>query len=268
MRLAFNRLSIVTFWVGLVAAGLGLWTAAPARLRPARPLPEGVHSPMLALELLRERDRVHLPEFVDPPQQAVFGAEAIGTRVRPTREREHLLRAVRRDRYFIAAYDAFLTLAGTLAIRTPFGIPLIVAANAAAYYDVQENRLLNGVLTDAATAVPREPSLKKWAFVFGAFLLMAPALVPRRGAIFWRTLGLAGAAFALVGGVEGLLAIVYANDQLLESAAGRLTVAFVFAAIFFGTCRVLAEGLLPALDRLAATRWLGWLSRWPRSEPT
>jgi hypothetical protein len=56
--------------------------------------------------------------------------------------------------------------------------------------------------------------------------------------------------------------------QLLESAAGRLTVASVFAAIFFGTCGVLAEGLLPALDRLAATRWLGWLSRWPPSEPT
>jgi hypothetical protein len=268
MQPAFNKLSIATFCVGLVAAGLGLWTAAPARLRPARPLPEGVRSPMLALQLLREPDRVHLSEFIDPPQLAVFGADAIGTRVRPTREREHLLRAVRRDRYFIVAYDAFLTLAGALSIRTPFGIPLIVAANAAAYYDVQENRLLNGVLTGAGGALPREPSLKKWAFVFGAFLLMAPTLVPRRGAMFWRTLGLAGAAFALVGGVEGLLAIAYANDQLLESAAGRLTVAFVFAAIFFGTCSLLAEGLLPAFDRLAATRWLGWLSRWPPSEPT
>jgi hypothetical protein len=268
MPAASNRLSLATFWAGVAAATLGLWTASPGRLRPARPLPEGVQSAIIALELLRERDRPHLPEFVDPPQMTVLGADAIGTRIRTTRERDHLLRSVRRDKYFIAAYDAFLTLVGVLQLRTPFGIPLIVAANLAAYYDVRENQLLTGVLTGAATPVPRDPSLKKWAFVFAAFLLMAPALVPRRGAGFWRMLGLVGAIFALIGSIEGLLAILYQNDQLLESAAGWLAVAFAFAALFFGTCRVLAHGLLAAFDRLAATRWLNWLSRWPASEPT
>ena len=222
MPLVFNKLSLAAFAAGTLAAALGLWTAAPARLRPARPLPEGVRSPLLALELLRERDRARLPEFVDPPQLTALGADAIVTRERSSREREQLLRSIRRDKYFIAGYDTFLTIVGALLIKTPFGIPLIAAANLAAYYDVRENRLMAAVLTGAPGDVPRDASLKKWALVFAAFLLMTPALVPRRGAVFWRTLGVAGAVFALIGSVEGLLGILYGNDPLLESGAGRL----------------------------------------------
>ena len=267
MPAAFDRVSLAAFWAGIVAAALGLWTAAPANLRPERPLPEGVKSAMLALELLRERDRGRVGEFVDPPELAVAGAEVIGARERPTRERDHLLRAVRRDAFFIAGYDTFLSLAGVLLVRSPFGVPLIVLANAAAYLDVQENRAIVRLLSGEPGPVPRAAALWKWACVFTAFLLMVPAVVPRRGAIFWRTIGLAAAAAALFGGVEGWLALAYENDQLLEAAARKLAPAFVLAAFFFGTRRVLADGLLPALDRLAATRWLGWLSRWPPSEP-
>jgi hypothetical protein len=261
------KVPLAAFWAGVAAAIIGLWTAAPARLRPDRPLPEGVRSPMLALELLRERDRARVADFVDPPDLAVSDAGATAAHDRPAREHEQLLDAVRRDAYFIAAYDTFLTLAGTLLIRTPFGAPLVAAANVAAYYDVEENRRITGVLHGWSGPVPREPSIKKWTFVFISFLLMTPALLVRRGSIFWRTLGLAGAAFAVIGAVEGLLSIIDANDQLLESAAGRLTVAFACATLFFGARGVLADGVLPALDRLAATRWLGWLSRWPPSEP-
>jgi hypothetical protein len=156
-------------------------------------------------------------------------------------------------------------LAGTLAIRTPFGIPLIVAANAAAYYDVQENRLLNGVLTDAATAVPREPSLKKWAFVFGAFLLMAPALVPRRGAIFWRTLGLTGAAFALVGGVE-VCSLSFTRTMAARIGRRSSDRGLCSPRYFWYVSRA-GRGLLPALDRPAATRWLAGCRAGGRNQP-
>ncbi len=208
---------------------------------------------MLALELLRDADRTRVGTFVDPPELAVADAGATGARPQLPRERDRLMRAVQRDAYFIGAYDAFLTLAGVLLIKTPFGIPLIVAANAAAYFDVRENQLIIGVLNGAGLPVPRDVSLRKWACVFTAFLLMIPSVVPRRGAIFWRTIGLAAAGSALFGGVEGWLAIAYDNDQLLESATRRIAPAFVLAAIFFGTRSLLADGLLPAFDRLAAT---------------
>lgn len=195
-----DKLSIAAFWVGMIAAALGLWTAAPARLRPERPLPEGLRSPMLALELLREQDRARVAEFVDPPE-LVRDAEPPGVSRRIPTERQRLTSAVRRDAWFIAAYDAFLTIAGAMLIRTPFGVPLIAVANAAAWFDIQENRRLIGILTAADSPVPRGPSLWKWAMVFTAFLLLIRALVPGRGAVFWRTIGGSGAAYALFAGV-------------------------------------------------------------------
>jgi hypothetical protein len=264
----FNRLvdalCAAAFWAGLVAAGVGLWTAAPANLRPPRPLPEGVRSPMLALELLRDEDRVKVPAFVDPPELAL-PAQPAG-RERPS-ERDRLRAALDRDRYFIAAYDAFLSITGVMLARTPFGVPLIASANVAAYFDVQENRAIRALLNGESSRAPRGPSLWKWRFVFIAFLLMTPALLQRGGPVFWRAIGFTAAVFSAWGGVAGLLATAYGNDQMLESAAGRLAPAFVIAAIFFGTRGILSAGLLPALDWLAGTRWLGWLSRWPRADP-
>ena len=146
----------------------------------------------------------------------------IGTRVRARRALSGSIfsRArSRRDLLFHRCHTiVFLTpaagIAGQIrtAVRHPAGSSQ--AANAAAYYDVQENRLLNGVLTDAATASCHAGSrlLKKWAFVFGAFLLMAPALVPLRGDdLLADARPDRGRVYALVGGVEGLLAIVYAK---------------------------------------------------------
>src|SRR5215203_2760126 len=83
------------------------------------------------------------------------------------------------DFVFIAAYAAFLVLAGAVASRTRgrwAGAIIISAAIAAALFDVFENLASLRVLTEH-TGTPRAASLWKWRFFFIAVGGLVPLLI-------------------------------------------------------------------------------------------
>src|SRR5436309_14734711 len=83
-----DRLAAICGWLGVAAIVLGAWTASAGNLRGRRPLPEGVRSPILALELIRAGNVL--------PEIAPTGPE-----------QRQLAKSIKIDFGFIAAYTMF-----------------------------------------------------------------------------------------------------------------------------------------------------------------
>jgi hypothetical protein len=245
---------------GALALSAGFITARTGQLSH-RTLPGGLKSPTMALELLRTADEL---DRIAPPNDAA--GQVVD---RQPDDRERLRRAVQVDFAFIVAYAAFFAVTGLLMLavwpRVPAGALLVLLGIAAALFDVQENREMLDVLAGGA-AVPRWASLWKWRFLFAASLVAVPILVDRATPLFRRTLGYVGVLLGIIAGVQGLFAGYEQNDQLIEAAAGKLTAMFTLSVVFLATRRVLGDGVLPALDRLASWRVLGWLKDWPSKD--
>jgi hypothetical protein len=247
-------------WIGAVTIAAALWTSSAGRLTWRHPLPEGVKSPILALELVRD------PALVD---QIARPHVPSGSDARD--EPEQLARSIRIDSAFIAAYAAFFACLGYLmwtTMRLPFRAlaPIVaVAGVAAAVFDVRENFAMLRLL-DHAQADPRWPSLIKWRFVFLAVACSAPVFVDRGARPLRRWLGYAGGALALAGAFQGMYGTFTENDALVEVGAGRLFTTFLIAVVFLLTRDTLRDGLAAALDRLAARPALAWIAEWPSSD--
>jgi hypothetical protein len=97
--------------------------------------------------------------------------------------------------------------------------------------------------------------------------VIAPTLVARGAPSLRRWIGYAGAFVSVVTAIEGLYGIALENDKAIESAGGRLSIAFLLALLFVSTRWTLREGLLAALDRFAQYRILRWLTTWPHPQP-
>lgn len=256
------KLVAAAAWVGVLTLAAGIWARDAGTLRARHPLPENVRSPILALELIRSPELVDKIARPDPPSQG--GAPAPP----PRHEPEQLAYSVYVDYLFITAYAAFFVLAGWLIVST-FPLPagllgglVIVLALAGAVFDVRENIAMLDVLAHRA-ADPRSPSLIKWALIFAATLCSTPLFLDRTARPLRRAIGVLGIACAMVAGIGGLAGVWTGTDRLIETAAGRLAVTFLLAVVFLGTRGVLRDGLLPALDRLAARRPFKWLAAWP-----
>ena len=109
---SFRKLAKICGWVGVAALAAGVWTVRAGTLKARHRLPEGVKSPVLALELIRKPQLLAEIARPDPPAQNGMPAP------RPLREREHLIDAVKLDTWaFIPAYTIFLGLIGWLVVR-------------------------------------------------------------------------------------------------------------------------------------------------------
>jgi hypothetical protein len=250
----------------VAALVLAIWTARAGDLRSRHPLPQGVKSPILALELIRspqELDLIARPE--EPRREGDLPLNP------PRDEPGQLAHAVRVDFAFIAAYATFLVLVGYLiavTVSQPLGSLGIVAAIsgvAAAGFDVWENVQMLGLLLHRS-GDPRTPSLWKWRLLFLAILCSTPMFRDRTAFPLRRTIGYAGIVFGLVAGIEGLFGASMGDDKLIEAAAGRLAATFLIAVLFLLTDRALRNGVIPALDALAAWGPLPKLAAWPESD--
>jgi hypothetical protein len=262
-RPAYSNLVAACVVAGLIALMLGAWTSSIGTLRPRRPLPYGVQSAMFALEMLRAEDLSALPTIVRPPAPADNAAR---TGFPALDEPKQVVQAIQIDFAFIGAYATFLVLIGLSAARSwtlPLGLLIIASSIGAAIFDVQENLAILRLLDGLSGPLPRGYSLIKWALLFLAVAAIAPTLIDRTTPPFRRWLGYAGAAVGAVTGIEGLIGIRYRSDQVIESAGGRLAIAFALTLLFVSTRRTLREGLLPALDRLARLPLLHELAAWP-----
>jgi len=263
-RPAYGRLVVGCVCAGIAALVLGAWASSAGMLRPRRPVPQDVHHVMFALEMLRETDRPLLHQMVRPP---VAGEQAEGLARR--NEPAKMIGAVQIDSAFIAAYATFLVLLGLLTRRTrfsPLAFLIIGGGVAAAVFDVKENVALLDLLRELPGPLPRAASLTKWGLLFATVAIIAPTLIERGAPSLRRWIGYAGALVSVVTAIEGLYGIARQNDQAIESAGGRLSIAFLLALLFVSTRQTLRDGLLAALDRLAQFRIFRWLTAWPRRD--
>lgn len=237
---------------------LGGWTSSAGLLRPRRPLPEGVQSATMALELIRT------PELVDQivwPESRTVASE-----------RAQMARAIRIDFGFIPAYALFFALVGLFAIVTLpastrwVGVIAIGGAMVAALFDIRENLAMLDLLNSRAGPLPRPLSLVKWTALFVTLGCDSIVLVDLGARPLRRWIGILSSVFAVAGAVEGLWGVAYGNDKVIEAAMGRLASAFPLAIVFFATRETLRQGLLPALERLAHWPAVAWLANWTSAD--
>jgi hypothetical protein len=216
---------------------LGIVTGGAGKLWPPRPLPEGVESPILAIELLRPGVRLDSFVFENPVAD-------------PTRksEREQLAWAVRIDVGFIVAYGLFLMILGVAQsgpVRRPLGLVVAAGAVAGAVFDGVENWRMLALLEAGSVppeSLPRGPSQIKWWCLFAATIAIAALAVDRGAPLLRRWIGYAGAMVALMAAGGGIFGLFYQNDQFIETAIGRLAVAWFLAYLFAATKHSLRDG--------------------------
>jgi len=254
---SLGRHAKICGWVGAAALAAGLLTARAGTLKARHPLPQGVKSPVLALELIRNPQLVDQIARPDPPAQAGMPAP------QPRREREQLARAIAIDTWaFIPAYTTFLVLVGWLVWKhgpsrvRPLGLVVIVATLGGAVFDLLENHEMLALLTGPGD--PRSPSVIKWVLLSLAIMCSTPVFRLGERHLLLQSIGYAGIAWALWAGADGLLGVLWGNDQMIEAAAGRMTATFALAVVFLLGLEPLKHGVLPALDALA--------DRWPFSK--
>ena len=263
---SFRRRAKICGWVGVATLALGVWTSRAGSLRSRNPLPEGVKSPVIALELIRSPQL--LDQIARPDVRVVGDMPA----PRPRRERERLVYAVEVDTFaFIPAYTAFLILIGWLVSMTVHrrvrfvGAIVVATAVAGAVFDVRENLAMLALLGGAA-ADPRSPSLMKWGLLGVAVLCSVPLFLHRPVRLLLRSIGYLGIVLAVGAGIGAVFGAASGNDTLIESAAGRLGATFLVVVVFLLGLEPLRDGLVPALNALAEKWPLNKLVEWPSGD--
>jgi hypothetical protein len=250
-------------WVGVAALAAGIVTAGAGALKARHPLPEGVQSPILALELLRHRD--DLPKIARPDPPADSGMPQ-------RREADTLATAVRLDSWiFIPAYTIFLGFVGWLVWRYAsrrlrvLGVVVIVTTIAGAVFDWRENAAMLAMLANGE-GHPRPPSLIKWTLLSVAIACSTPIFLLGSRRLFLRAIGYAGIVWGLWAGLDGVLGVRWGNDQMIEAGAGRMSATFVLAVLFLLGLEPLKNGIIPALDALARKWPFNKLVDWPTGD--
>lgn len=263
---SFRKLAKICGWVGVAALAAGVWTVRAGTLKARHPLPEGVQSPVLALELIRRPQQLDEIARPDPPAQSGMPAP------RPLREREHLVDSVKLDtRFFIPAYTIFLGLIGWLVVKhgprrlRVLGAIAIATTVAGAAFDWRENREMMALLT-GGSGYPRPPSLIKWLLLSVAIAGSTPVFLLGPVHLTLRAVGYAGIVSALWAAGDGVLGVCWGNDQMIEAAAGRMSGSFLLAVIFLLGLEPLKNGIMPALDALAKEWPFSKLVEWPTGD--
>lgn len=235
-----------------VVIALGLWQMRLLPSMPAdRSLPQGLHTPILALELsCNDRDL----GWIEGPQ-ALQGIRS----------------SIRIDDWFLVSYAVLFLACGALLWHRRLWLAagfVVVSGPAAAVFDYMENQAMRAVL-DHESACPEHASLIKWGLLFAALLGVAAVYIDLEGSAVRLALGLLTAFVTVITSLEGILGVLMRSPLLIEAASMRLPTALVLAFIFFSMHHALRDGVGPWLDRLTEATILGrrpleLLSRWPQ----
>jgi hypothetical protein len=234
-----------------------------------RKLPHGLHSPVLAMELVRY-DGEDLSKI-------------LGSAGDPGDDRPQMIRQIQLDWLFIVFYTILFVFLGVLLYQRGnrrLGIVVGLLIIPAAVFDILENLAILGLLSNSGDlaisaiyldmashgAAPRVWSLAKWAIIFLLLILAIRIYLDKNAPIFRRSIGFITGGFALIAAILGFCGIFAHTDALIEMAAKFMAFSLVGGFVFFATHSWLSDGLLAALDRLANRNWLRQLTTWPSDE--
>jgi hypothetical protein len=234
-----------------------------------RKLPHGLHSPVLAMELIR-----YDGEDV---------SKILGSAGDPGDDRRQMIRQIDLDWLFVVFYTILFSFLGMLLYQRGnhrLGIIVGLLVILAAVFDILENLAILGLLSSSGDldvpatfldmashgAAPRVWSLAKWAIIFLLLILTTRIYLDKNVPVFRRSIGFITGGLALIASILGLSGIFSHTDALIEMGAKFMAFSLLVGFAFFATHSWLAHGLLPALDRLANRKWLRQLTTWPSDE--
>jgi hypothetical protein len=234
-----------------------------------RKLPNGLRSPVLAMELIRY-DGEDVSKILGPAGD-------------PGDDRPQMIRQIELDWLFIVFYSILFSFIGVLLYQggnRRLGIVIGLLVISAAVFDILENLAILGllgssgdlaipaILLDMASrgSAPRVWSLVKWTFIFLLLLLTTRIYLDKNEPVFRRWIGFITGGLAVIAAILGLCGIFSQTDALIETAGKFMASSLFGGFVFFATHSWLADGLLPALDRLANRKGLRKLTTWPSDE--
>ena len=224
-----------------------------------RPLPRGLHLPVLAMELLRSDQ--------DDPS-AIVGPAGHD----PGNDRCQMAAQMYLDFSFIPTYTLLFVLVGAVLYSQGYrrhGVLVCLLIIAAAGFDVLENCAILSVLgvptnskllrllqcVAARGSAPRLWSLIKWALIFVVLAVAARVYFDPQLPTLRRWMGFLAGGLWLAASALGLGGVVFKTDRLIEAATKPMVLGSLVGLAFFATHSWLAQGLLAALNRLAGWRW-------------
>jgi hypothetical protein len=262
------KLYFVCAWFAFLTISLGVFMGLLGDFGK-RKLPNGLHSPVLAMELIR-----YDGEDV---------AKVLGSAGDPGDDRPQMIRQIELDWLFIVFYTILFSFIGVLLYQggnRRFGIIIGMLVLAGAVFDILENLAILGLLgssgdlamptalLDMASrgSAPRIWSLAKWTFIFSLLLLTTRIYLDKSVPMFCRWIGFITGGLAVIAAILGLCGIFSHTDALIETGGKFMAFSLFGGFVFFATHSWLADGLLPALDRLANRQGLRKLTTWPSDE--
>jgi hypothetical protein len=262
------KLYLVCAWFAFLTISVGITMGLVADFGK-RKLPHGLHSPVLAMQLTRS-DGEDVAKILGPAGD-------------PGDDRPQMIRQIELDWLFIGFYTTLFTFVGVLLYRRGnrrLGLIIGLLAVPAAVLDVLENLAVRGLLGSsgdlampatfleiaARDSAPRVWSLAKWAIIFLLLILTTPIYLDKNVPVFRRSIGFITGGFALIAAILGFCGIFSHTDALIETGVKFMVFSLFGGFVFFATHSWLADGLLPALDRLANRKWLRKLATWPSNE--
>ena len=234
-----------------------------------RKLPDGLHSPVLAMELIR-----YDGEDV---------SKILGSAGDPGDDRPQMIRQIELDWVLIVFYTIlFLFLSLILYQRDNRRLALFtrLLVIPAAVFDILENLAILGLLRGSGNiaipavlldmssrdSAPRIWSLAKWALIFLLLIPITRLYMDKDLPIFRRSIGFIAGGLGLIASILGMCGVFFHTDSLIEMGANFMASSLLVGFVFFATHSWLADGLLPALDRLANQKFLRKLTTWPSDE--
>jgi hypothetical protein len=249
-----GRVESICAWVAVIAILLGACSGNTNRLhRRPELLPYDLNSPILAMELLK--DCKDLPLVVGQPRSA-------------DDDREEMKRLTYRDYAFIASYFLLFLSVGFLLVKKskrPWGLAVMLLGSNAAVFDLLENSAILKMLA-TCSSTPRSWSLIKWALIFSALACTAKVFLDSLAPLIRRAIGWVAALLCLLSALFGLAGVFLHAEPFIETGANAMAIALIVGWLYFSTHNILAQGLMPFLNRLATSRLLGWLTTWPSDE--
>lgn len=219
-----NHLETACAWVAFLLLGIGIAMAVSAHFHK-RSLPQGLRSPVLAMELLHDRSDV---------------SKILGTSKGRDDDKYQMVVQMYLDFAFIPTYTTLFLLVGAVLYYhgdRRLAIIIGVLVISAAVFDLLENRAILRVIKDAASPGkgPRVWSLTKWALIFGVVALAARVYFVGQLPAFRRLLGFVAGGFGLVAAVLGLSGVVFGADRLIEVGSWFMALNLLGGLVFFVT---------------------------------
>ena len=167
--------------------------------------------------------------------------------LRPRNERDTLARAVWLDFAFIGAYAAFLVLAGALRREGSDGCLGSVGdcrgADRCAVRYFRKRAHSRAAADDPSAPRPRGPSILKWWSLFAVAGALGPLTIDYAAPLLRRWIGYGSAMAGFAAAAGGIYGLAHGNDKIIETAVGRLAIAWFLAFVFIATERTLRDGL-------------------------